>query len=100
VRALAERWVRSLPEGPSDEQRSRGRFAVYAEARGANGLRAAWVTGGDGYDFTAASSSLCAERAAAADFPARGALTPTQAFGARALLDGLADAGVRWGLAG
>jgi saccharopine dehydrogenase (NAD+, L-lysine-forming) len=99
MRAFAERCIRSLPEGPSDEQRAAGRFAIYAEARGKAGTRAAWVTGGDGYDFTAASAALCAERAAAPEFAAKGALTPTQAFGARALLDGLADSGVAWGLA-
>jgi short subunit dehydrogenase-like uncharacterized protein len=65
---------------------------------GAKGTRAAWVTGGDGYDFTAVAAALCAERAAAADFDKRGALTPTQAFGARALLDGLKESGVAWGL--
>ncbi len=96
---LAERWVRSLPEGPSDEERARARFAVYAEARGPRGTRAAWVAGGDGYDFTAASAALCAEWAARPDFAKTGALTPTQAFGARALLDALAPDGVTYALA-
>ena len=99
VKSLVERRIARAPEGPSDDERARSRFAVYADAEGAHGRRAAWVTGGNGYDFTAASAVVCATRAAAPDFTARGALTPTQAFGARALLDALAESGVRWGLA-
>jgi saccharopine dehydrogenase (NAD+, L-lysine-forming) len=98
ARALAERWVRSLPEGPSEERRRQARFAVVAQAEGTRGTRRAWVTGGDGYEFTAASAALCAQLAAAQGFAGVGALTPTQAFGARALLEGLADAGVRYGM--
>lgn len=96
LRALGERLVRRMPEGPTDEQRARSSFAVWAEASGALGTRAIWVTGANGYDFTAASAALCAGWAARPDFTARGALTPAQAFGARALLDGLADANVKW----
>jgi short subunit dehydrogenase-like uncharacterized protein len=99
LKALAERWVNGLPEGPSDEERARGTFAVYAEATGARGTHAAWVTGGNGYDLTAASAVLCARLAGAPGFTGKGALTPSQAFGARALLDGLAGGGVRYGLA-
>lgn len=97
VRRLAEHWVGTLPEGPSEEERARCRFAVYAEARGREGTRAVWVTGGDGYDFTAASAAWCAEQAATPDFAGRGALTPSQAFGARRLLEALEPTGVRWG---
>jgi saccharopine dehydrogenase (NAD+, L-lysine-forming) len=97
VRALSERWLRTLPEGPSDASRARSSSAVWAEATGARGTRSVWVTCGNGYDFTAASAALCAELAARPEFAARGAPTPAQAFGARALLDGLAASGVRWG---
>lgn len=97
LRRLAERWVGTLPEGPTEEERSRSRFAVYAEARGREGTRAVWVTGGDGYDFTASAAVWCAEQAAAPDFAGRGALTPTQAFGARRMLEALGPTGVRWG---
>jgi len=55
------------------------------------------LTGENGYDFAAASAALCARLASAPGFAATGALTPSQAFGARALLDGLAGAGVRHG---
>jgi saccharopine dehydrogenase (NAD+, L-lysine-forming) len=97
VRKLGEAWVNRRPEGPSEEERRVSRFAVYAEAVGPNGTHGVWVTGGNGYDFTAASAALCARLASASDFQATGALTPTQAFGARTLLDHLAGAGVRWG---
>jgi saccharopine dehydrogenase (NAD+, L-lysine-forming) len=98
LRALGERYIRRLPEGPSDEQRAHSNFGVYAEATGSQGTRGVWVAGGNGYDFTARSAVLCARLAARPEFAARGALTPSQAFGARALLDGLGDA-IRWGMA-
>jgi saccharopine dehydrogenase (NAD+, L-lysine-forming) len=94
---IANRLVGMLPEGPSDEERGRGRFAVIAEARGKSGTGCAWVTGGDGYDFTAASSVRCAERAASDEFTSSGALTPTQAFGAEWLLSSLDGTGVTYG---
>jgi short subunit dehydrogenase-like uncharacterized protein len=100
VQNLLERYVRRLPEGPTPEQRARGHFAVWAEAIGSKGTHSVWVTGNDGYDFTAASASLCAQVAASKEFAGRGALTPSQAFGAKWLLDSLADAGVKWGVGG
>jgi saccharopine dehydrogenase (NAD+, L-lysine-forming) len=93
---IAERVVRALPEGPSDDERQRSRFGVYAEAEGKQGRGAAWVSGGDGYDFTAVSAVWCALRAAAPDFAVTGTPTPTQAFGARALLEGMGPI-IRWG---
>ena len=53
AKRLAEHWVSSLPEGPSDEERARARCAVVAEAQNGARTARAWVTGGDGYDFTA-----------------------------------------------
>ena len=95
---LAERWVEKLPEGPSDAERARAHCEVVAEADADGRHGTAWVTCGDGYDFTAASAVECAVRAAADGFSGRGALTPTQAFGARALLESLTVHGVRWGV--
>ena len=89
AKKLAERWIQSLPEGPSDAERARAKCAVVAEATRGDKSAGVWVTCGDGYDFTAVSAVECAVRAAAAGFTAVGALTPSQAFGARALLDAL-----------
>ncbi len=98
AKRLAERWVDALPEGPSDAERARSRCAVVAEAQ--KGARAgrAWVTTGDGYEFTAHAAVECAVRAASPAFDKKGALTPTQAFGARPLLEALAPYGVRFGV--
>jgi saccharopine dehydrogenase (NAD+, L-lysine-forming) len=91
VKSLAERWVRAQPEGPSDEERAISKFAVLAEAVGPKGTHSFWITGGNGYDFTAVSAAWCAGECLKSDFTARGALTPTQAFGARRMLEGLSD---------
>jgi saccharopine dehydrogenase (NAD+, L-lysine-forming) len=98
ARHLAESWVQSLPEGPSEAERARNRCAVVAEAQTGARVGRAWVTTGDGYDFTAQAAVECAVRAAAPDFDKKGALTPTQAFGARPLLEALAEHGVRFGV--
>ena len=97
IKAFASRRIDKLPEGPTDEERKRSKFAVYAEAVGAKGTRGVWVTGGNGYDFTAAAAALCAKLASDPGFTKTGALTPAQAFGACELLDGLTAFGVKWG---
>jgi short subunit dehydrogenase-like uncharacterized protein len=89
AKKLAEHWIRSLPEGPSDAERARAHCAVVAEATKSNRSARAWVTCGDGYDFTATAAVECAIRAASPAFTATGALTPSQAFGARTLLEAL-----------
>lgn len=95
---IAERWVRTMPEGPSERARKRATCAAFAEAKGKTGTRSAWVTLGDAYELTAESAALAAILASGESFQARGALSPVQAFGAKALLDGLAAAGVRSGV--
>ena len=94
---IAERRIRKLPEGPTPKQRAGAKFAICAEADGARGTRRVWVTGPDGYDFTAASATWCAMEAAKPGFAGRGALTPSQAFGARRLLEAFAPIGVAFG---
>lgn len=98
VRGLVERWVRSLPEGPSEAARKRALCSAFAEASGKNGTRSAWLLLGDGYDFTAESAALAAVLASADGFAATGALSPVQAFGVKPLLEGLAPFGVTCGL--
>jgi short subunit dehydrogenase-like uncharacterized protein len=95
---MAEKFVSSLPEGPSDAERAAAHFGVVAEAEGPRGTARAWVTGGDGYDFTALSAVWCATQAARGHLRGTGTLTPTQAFGARELLDALAGDGVAYGV--
>lgn len=90
---LARWWIARRPEGPSAAERARSAFTVYAEARSATGRRSAWVTGGNVYDFTGVAAVECAMRAAAEDFRAVGALSPSLAFGGRALLEALAARG-------
>jgi short subunit dehydrogenase-like uncharacterized protein len=89
IKKLAERFIQSLPEGPSDAERARAHCAVVAEATKGSRTARAWVTCGDGYDFTAVSAVECAILASSADFKATGALTPSQAFGALSLLQSL-----------
>ena len=96
-RLLLERLIQRLPEGPSPELRAMARFSVVAEAVSSAGQRCtARVTGGDGYDFSAASAVYCARRAADPSFDKRGFLTPSLAFGAEAILEALARIEVRW----
>jgi short subunit dehydrogenase-like uncharacterized protein len=98
ARRLAEHFVSTMPEGPTEAERARAKCAILAEATTGNKTARAWVTAGDGYDFTAQAAVECAVRASAAGFDGKGALTPTQAFGARPLLDALAEHGVRYGV--
>jgi saccharopine dehydrogenase (NAD+, L-lysine-forming) len=92
--ALGERWVRRQPEGPTPEQRAKAVSAIYAEAVGAKGVATAWAVTMDGYDFTAKASVHCALLAADPGFDKKGTLTPSQAFGAKALLEATATS---WG---
>ena len=76
--------------GPSAERRSRARFAVVGQARGASGARRVTLTGEDVYGLTAL---LIAQGAAALrDGEARGVgtLAPAEAFDVRPFLERLA----------
>lgn len=98
VRTLVGEAMTALPDGPTEAVRSRAAFAVVAEATSGSGeRRAIWVSGGDPYGLTAASAVLCARLILAPSFSRSGALSPAEAFGARALLEGLASQGVRFG---
>ena len=98
VRPIIERWVRTLPEGPSASARKRAVCAAFAECSGKNGTRSAWLALGDAYEFTAESAALAAILASSEGFTATGALSPVQAFGVRPLLDGLSPFGVTSGV--
>jgi short subunit dehydrogenase-like uncharacterized protein len=99
VQKLLEAAIERIPEGASDEERARAYSAVLAQAQFREGRSAsAWLSLGEGYTLTAIMAALCASLCARPDFTARGALTPTQAFGAKTLLDGLVAAGAKWGV--
>lgn len=98
VRPVAERWIRTLPEGPSAAIRKRAVSAAFAEVSGKNGTRSAWVALADAYEFTAESAALAAVLASSDGFSATGALSPVQAFGVKPLLEGLKPFGVSSGV--
>jgi short subunit dehydrogenase-like uncharacterized protein len=99
VQKLLGTAIDYLPEGPGDGKKGAFGSAVCAEAFFHDGRTAtAWLSLPDGYTLTAHVAAHCAELCLASSFAARGALTPTQAFGARTLLDGMIAIGAQWGL--
>jgi short subunit dehydrogenase-like uncharacterized protein len=81
VRRLAGRAIDQMETGPSDAVRASDQSYVYARAADADGQAAeAWLTLGEGYDFTAKAAVNAVERLL--DERPRGVLTPAQAFGA------------------
>lgn len=75
--------------GPSERTRSRGRFAVVAEARGQAGARRVTLTGTDVYGLTGLLLARGAEALAGGEASGSGALAPSEALDPRALLVGL-----------
>jgi short subunit dehydrogenase-like uncharacterized protein len=93
--------IEAGPSGPSEAERARSKFMIWAEATAVDGRRQqAVMSGPGGYPFTAISAAECAIRAAAPEFDRRGALTPTQAFDAPSLLAALEPHGVRLTVSG
>jgi short subunit dehydrogenase-like uncharacterized protein len=75
----ADRWV----EGPDEEVRRTGRVRLWGRATAPDGQRVEGTAiTPDGYRFTALSAVESARRAAEDPAARRGALTPSQAFGA------------------
>lgn len=66
--------------GPSDEDRSRARFAVVAEARSGSERVRCVIEGHDMYGMTAAACVEALERMAGPGYDRRGALAPAEAF--------------------
>lgn len=80
--------------GPSDEARTRARYAVVAEARAGNDVNRCVVEGHDMYGVTAAACveaalRLTASRLAGTGGPRSGALAPAEAFDPADFLDSL-----------
>ncbi len=70
-------------------------LSAVVEVTGEHGTRTGWLTAPGG--IAAEAAALCAGLASAAGFPARGAQTPSLAFGAHVLLRELASHDLRWG---
>jgi short subunit dehydrogenase-like uncharacterized protein len=98
VRALADRAIDRLPEGPADTAREAVGWSVTAEARPRGGAapRRATARGTDIYGITAVTTVEGALRMAAPGFDRKGALAPAQAYDARSFLDALAPHGVTY----
>jgi short subunit dehydrogenase-like uncharacterized protein len=95
MRPLLEACLLLVPKGGTAEARARARFAIEVRASSIDRTSTVLVTGGDVGEITANAAARCAERVACAEqFPV-GVLSPSQAFGARWLLEALEPHGVR-----
>jgi len=95
MRPLLEACLLLVPKGGTAEARARARFAIEVRASSIDRTSTVVVTGGDVGELTANAAARCAERVAGAEqFPV-GVLSPSQAFGARWLLEALEPHGVR-----
>lgn len=80
LRSLAGAAIRRLPAAPSEEDRTKSRFTISCEARGASSVRRGTLQGSDVYGLTAASLAHAATLCADPDYDRHGALAPAQAF--------------------
>ncbi|MFN2628355.1 MAG: trans-acting enoyl reductase family protein [Gaiellaceae bacterium] len=87
---LGRAAARFGPEGPSPEERARARFAVVAEARGPQGGRRVTLSGHDMYGLTGLLIARGVQLLRDGGASSGGVLAPAEAFGARALLAGVA----------
>lgn len=94
LRGVLAAAISRLPDGPDEEDRRRSRFTVVCEARRADLVRRAVVTGSDVYGLTARTVVEGALRCATPGFERAGALAPSQAFDPSDFLDSLRSAGV------
>lgn len=97
LESVLGRVVRGSTGGPGPEDRARSGSEILAEAldSGGNVLATARLAGVDAYTFTGAILAWAAERAAAGELTASGALGPVDGFGLDALEAGVAEAGIR-----
>jgi short subunit dehydrogenase-like uncharacterized protein len=96
TRQAIQACLRLVPEGGAPEVRRRARFAIEVRASSPEQTSTVVVSGGDVGELTAHAAALCAERVANAEQLPVGVLSPSQAFGARRLLEALELHGVRW----
>lgn len=76
-----EKALQPLPEGPSEEQRAKGKWTILAEATSGKRWRNVAVSGRDVYGLTAEFLAAVAMRMAADDFEGSGVKAPVQAVG-------------------
>ena len=96
LRRVVGAGINRMPEGPSDEARSKARFMVTCEAQAGPHTRRGTVTGSDVYGLTAATTVHGALLAAAPEFDRSGALAPAQAFDPHDFLQALDWFGVEF----
>jgi short subunit dehydrogenase-like uncharacterized protein len=83
ARRLAQAVIRRTVHGPSEQARREGKSVIWAGASCYDGQSAeAWLETGEAYEFTKIATVRCVEMVLGEGFTARGALSPTQAFGA------------------
>jgi short subunit dehydrogenase-like uncharacterized protein len=93
---LAYRYVKGSTGGPNAEERAKVSSHILAEAFDATGRRLShvYLTGVDGYTFTARMLAWGAERAAAGQLRGTGALGPVDGFGLAELEAGCREIGL------
>jgi len=96
LRRVLQAAVSRLPEGPSEEARSRARFLVVCDASAGTRRRRGSVSGSDVYGITARTIVEGALRVATADYRGSGALAPAQAFDPRDFLNAMGRFGVEY----
>ncbi len=95
ARKLVDWWIDAAPEGPSEGDRARAQFAVWAESTDEEGRRQfALVEGRDPYGLTAVTAVYFASKMAEPGYDRSGALTPCQAADPDGLADYLATRGI------
>lgn len=92
------RWIDSQPEGPSEADRRKQPFKVYARGRGNNHVRGVVVSGVDPYGITGTIAALGAKLLLDGAPRETGVVSTNQAFGAERFLHELAPFGasVAW----
>jgi short subunit dehydrogenase-like uncharacterized protein len=98
LKALIDRGIARLPEGPTEQQRSQASFTVVAEARSSAEQRRGVIRGSDPYGLTAVTAVEGAMRMAAPGYDRKGVLAPAQAFDAGPFLDALGGSSVSYEL--
>jgi short subunit dehydrogenase-like uncharacterized protein len=83
ARRLVQAVINRTLHGPSEYAREHGKSVVWACASCYDGQSAeAWLETGEAYEFTKIATVSCVEAVLGEEFTKRGALSPSQAFGA------------------